>query len=97
VIAGGSEAPITPFAIATFANVDLLSKRNGDPARAYRPFSRDRDGVVFGEGSGIVILEELERAKRRRAKIYSEITGYGSTCDAYHVMAPLLWLWKRQE
>jgi len=89
VITGGSETPITPFAIATFANVDLLSTRDGDPATVYRPFSKDRDGLVFGEGAGIVILEELEHAKRRKAKIYSEVIGYGATCDAYHVMTPL--------
>ncbi|OGL43371.1 MAG: beta-ketoacyl-[acyl-carrier-protein] synthase II [Candidatus Schekmanbacteria bacterium GWA2_38_11] len=89
VITGGSETPITPFAIATFANVNLLSKRNGDPSTAYRPFSRDRDGIVFGEGAGIIILEELEHAKKRKAKIYSKILGYGATSDAYHVMAPL--------
>ena len=89
VIAGGSETPITPFAIATFANVDLLSQRNGDPSKVYRPFSRDRDGIVFGEGAGVIILEELEHAKKRKAKMYSEILGYGATSDAYHVMAPL--------
>ena len=89
VITGGSETPITPFAIATFANVDLLSKHKGDPSAAYRPFSKDRDGIIFGEGAGIIILEELEHAKRRGAKIYAEIIGYGATSDAYHVMAPL--------
>ncbi len=88
-IAGGSETPVTPFGIATFANVDLLCKHTGAPSTLYRPFSKDRDGLVFGEGAGIVILEDLEHAKKRKAKIYGELVGYGATCDAYHVMTPL--------
>lgn len=88
IITGGSEAPITAFAIAGFANMMALSKRNEEPEKASRPFDKDRDGFVVGEGAGIVILEELEHAKRRKAKIYAEIRGYGTTGDGYHITAP---------
>ncbi len=88
IIAGGAEAAITPIAIAGFANMKALSTRNDEPGRASRPFDRERDGFVMGEGAGILILEELEHAKRRRAHIYAEVTGYGNTCDAYHITAP---------
>ncbi|NJK49852.1 beta-ketoacyl-ACP synthase II [Candidatus Gracilibacteria bacterium] len=88
MICGGTEAAITPLAIAGFASMKALSTRNDDPTRASRPFDRDRDGFVMGEGAGILILEELEQAKERGAKIYGEIIGYGMTCDAYHMTAP---------
>ncbi|GHV49679.1 3-oxoacyl-[acyl-carrier-protein] synthase 2 [Synergistales bacterium] len=88
ILAGGAEAAITPIAIAGFANMKALSARNDDPARASRPFDRDRDGFVMGEGAGILLLEELEHARARGAHIYAEVSGYGNTCDAYHITAP---------
>jgi 3-oxoacyl-[acyl-carrier-protein] synthase II len=88
MIAGGSEATVTPMAIGGFANMKALSGRNDSPATASRPFDATRDGFVMGEGAAIVILEELEHAKARGAKIYAEITGYGATADAYHLTAP---------
>ncbi|OGW61740.1 MAG: beta-ketoacyl-[acyl-carrier-protein] synthase II [Nitrospirae bacterium RBG_16_64_22] len=88
MIAGGTEATITPLAIGGFAAMKALSRRNDDPTHASRPFDRDRDGFVMGEGAGIVILEEWGRAVRREAKIYAEVIGYGATADAYHITAP---------
>ena len=88
IIAGGAEAPFTPTAVAAFASMRALSKRNDDPAHASRPFDKERDGFVIGEGAGILVLESLTHAKRRGAKIYAELAGYGTTCDAYHVTAP---------
>ena len=88
MIAGGTEACITKFAINGFANMKALSTRNDEPEKASRPFTADRDGFVMGEGAGIVILEELETAKARGAKIYAEVVGYGETCDAYHITSP---------
>jgi 3-oxoacyl-[acyl-carrier-protein] synthase II len=88
MVAGGAEAAITPLAVASFANMKALSERNDDPATASRPFDKDRDGFVMGDGAGIVILEEWERAKARGAKIHGEIVGYGATADAYHITAP---------
>ncbi|MCS7258193.1 MAG: beta-ketoacyl-ACP synthase II [candidate division WOR-3 bacterium] len=88
MIAGGSETPITAYCIAGFANMGALSKRNDAPEKASRPFSKDRDGFVIAEGAGVVILEELEHALKRNAKIYCEISGYGITGDAYHITAP---------
>jgi len=85
MIAGGSEASITPMGIGGFAAMRALSTRNDEPARASRPFDKDRDGFVCGEGSGIVILEELEFARARGAKIYAEVAGYGLSGDAYHL------------
>ena len=85
MLAGGSEASVTPMSIAGFANMKALSERNDDPSTASRPFDKDRDGSVMGEGSGLVVLEELEHARRRGAKIYAEIVGYGATGDAYHL------------
>ena len=85
MIAGGSEAAITPMGIGGFAAMRALSTRNDDPAHACRPFDRDRDGFVVGEGSGILILEELEHAKARGAKILAEIIGYGMSADAHHI------------
>jgi 3-oxoacyl-[acyl-carrier-protein] synthase II len=88
IIAGGTEANITPLTIAGFNAMKALSTRNDEPQRASRPFEKSRDGFVVGEGAGIVILEELEFALKRRARIYGEIAGYGYTGDAYHITAP---------
>jgi 3-oxoacyl-[acyl-carrier-protein] synthase II len=87
IITGGSEAPIIPSGIGGFSSMQALSTRNDDPKTASRPFDKDRDGFVLGEGAGSLILEELEHAKARRAKIYAEITGCGLTADAYHIAA----------
>jgi 3-oxoacyl-[acyl-carrier-protein] synthase II len=88
-VAGGSEAAIVPLGIGGFAAMKALSTRNDEPAKASRPWDKDRDGFVMGEGAGIVVLEELEHAKKRGARIYGEIVGYGMTADAYHMSAPL--------
>ena len=88
MITGGSEATVTPMAIGGFANMKALSERNETPATASRPFDATRDGFVMGEGAGVVILEELQHAKARGARIYAEIVGYGATGDAYHLTAP---------
>ena len=88
VIAGGAEAAITPLGVGGFASMKALSTRNDDPERASRPFDKERDGFVVGEGSGVLILEERERALRRGAKIYAEIIGYATNGDAYHITAP---------
>jgi 3-oxoacyl-[acyl-carrier-protein] synthase II len=88
MICGGTEAAVTPLGVAGFASAKALSTRNDDPEHASRPFDRDRDGFVIGEGSGILILESLEHAQARGAKIYGEIVGYGMTCDAYHMTSP---------
>lgn len=88
MITGGSEATVTPMAIGGFANMKALSERNESPGTASRPFDATRDGFVMGEGAGVVVLEELERAKARGARIYAEIVGYGATGDAHHLTAP---------
>ncbi len=88
MIAGGTEASIAPSALAGFGNMKALSTRNDEPEKASRPFDAERDGFVIGEGSGMLILEELDHARQRDAKIYGEISGYGSTADAYHITQP---------
>jgi 3-oxoacyl-[acyl-carrier-protein] synthase II len=88
MIAGGSEAAITPMGIGGFGAMRALSTRNDEPGRASRPFDKERDGFIVGEGSGVLILEEFEMAKNRGAKIYAELVGYGMSADAYHITAP---------
>src|SRR6478609_6707180 len=87
-LCGGAEATILPMGLCGFANMKALSTRNDDPERACRPFDRDRDGFIMGEGAAVVMIEELEHAKKRGAKIYAELIGYGVSADAHHLSAP---------
>ncbi len=88
MIAGGSEAAITPFAYASFCSMKAMSTRNDSPQTASRPFDRNRDGFIMGEGAGVLILESLEHAQARGARIYCELAGYAATCDAFHITQP---------
>lgn len=88
MVCGGAEATILPTGVAGFSNLKALSSRNDEPQRASRPYDVDRDGFVMGEGAGVVILETLEHAQKRGAKIYGELVGYGISADAYHLTAP---------
>ena len=88
MIAGGSEAAITPMGVGGFGALRALSTRNDEPHRASRPFDRDRDGFIIGEGAGMLVIEELDQARRRGASIYAEIVGYGMSADAFHITAP---------
>lgn len=88
MLAGGSEAALTPFALAAFTRMGALSKRNDEPERASRPFDADREGFVFGEGAGVLVLESRDSAERRGAEIMAELVGYGASADAYHVTQP---------
>jgi 3-oxoacyl-[acyl-carrier-protein] synthase II len=88
MLAGGAEAAIVPIGIGGFCAMKAMSTRNDDPKTASRPFDKDRDGFVMGEGAGVIVLEELDHAKKRGAKIYCEVTGYGNTADAHHLTAP---------
>jgi 3-oxoacyl-[acyl-carrier-protein] synthase II len=88
MVAGGSEAAITPFAYASFCSMKAMSTRNDDPRGASRPFDKSRDGFIMGEGAGILVLESLEHARARGARIYCELAGYAATCDAYHITQP---------
>ncbi|MBI3554649.1 MAG: beta-ketoacyl-ACP synthase II [Deltaproteobacteria bacterium] len=88
MVAGGAEAVICELGVAAFASMKALSTRNDDPAHASRPYDQDRDGFILGEGSGVLILEEYEHARKRGARIYAEVLGYGLNCDAYHITTP---------
>ena len=89
ILCGGAEASVTPLTFAGFGNMKALSTRNEDPQAACRPFDSERDGFILAEGAGVIILEELEHALARGAHIYAELIGYGATCDAYHITAPV--------
>jgi len=88
MVAGGSEAAVTPFAYASFCSMKAMSTRNDEPKRASRPFDKNRDGFIMGEGAGVLVLESLEHARARGARVYCELLGYAATCDAYHITQP---------
>ena len=88
MFAGGAEATIVPIGIGGFCAMKAMSTRNDAPKKSSRPFDKERDGFVMGEGAGVIVMEELEHAKARGAKIYAELAGYGNTADAHHLTAP---------
>ncbi len=88
MVTGGTESAITPLGVAGFDSMHAITRRNEEPEKASRPFEKNRDGFLIGEGCGILVLEDLEHAKKRGARIYCELTGYGLSCDAYHITAP---------
>jgi 3-oxoacyl-[acyl-carrier-protein] synthase II len=93
IIAGGAEAALTDVTLAGFGNAKALSTRNEEPERASRPFDAERDGFVPSEGAGVLVLESLEHAQQRGARIYAEVIGYGTTSDAYHIGLRILKVW----
>jgi 3-oxoacyl-[acyl-carrier-protein] synthase II len=88
MVCGGSESVVHPLCLAALSNMGAVSQRNDEPERASRPFDADRNGFIMAEGAGLLVLESLEHAQKRGARIYAEFKGYGSSCDAFHITAP---------